>query len=323
MFHLRELERTDLPAINKWENAPEILELLGAPFWYINLDVDMKWYESYRGNSGNAVRCAITEDENDEILGLVSLGSINYMDQSAEFHIMIGDIKNQGRGMGTFAVQEMLNHAFNNMKLQRVDLTVLEDNVRAKHFYEKCGFIYEGQMRKAKYKNGKFVDMLMYSALRSEFNGKIRESKLPTWCVDITSDKRQINSIIRSCDKAFAEPVAEREIYADLLQKIYQNGIFVFAYQDNPIAYCAFYANNMDTKTAYISLIAVNPEYQHLHIGKRLLELCMEIAYERGMRTCSLEVKKNNHSAIRFYQVNGFVFLSERENSFLMEKKLF
>lgn len=171
MFHLRELERKDLPTINKWRNNPELIELLGAPFRYINLDVDIKWYESYMGNRGSAVRCAITEDDKDEILGLVSLVSINYMNQSAEFHIMIGDTQNQGRGIGTFAVQSMLYHAFNNMNLQRVELTVLEDNTRAKHLYEKCGFVYEGRKRKAKYKTGKFVDMLMYSILKPEFQG--------------------------------------------------------------------------------------------------------------------------------------------------------
>ena len=69
MFHLRELERKDLPAINKWRNDPELIALLGAPFRYINLDVDTRWYESYMGNRGSAVRCAITEDDKDEILG--------------------------------------------------------------------------------------------------------------------------------------------------------------------------------------------------------------------------------------------------------------
>lgn len=169
MFHLRELERKDLPAINKWRNNPELIELLGAPFRYINLDVDIKWYESYMSNRGNAVRCAITEDDKDEILGLVSLASIDYMNQSAEFHIMIGDAQNQGRGIGTFAVQSMLNHAFNNMNLQRVELTVLDDNAKAKHLYEKCGFVCEGKKRMAKYKNGRFADMLMYAILKHEF----------------------------------------------------------------------------------------------------------------------------------------------------------
>ena len=171
MFHLRELERKDLPAINKWRNDPELISLLGAPFRYINLDVDVKWYESYMGNRGNAVRCAITEDGCDEILGLVSLVSVDYMNQSAEFHIMISDSENRGRGLGTFAVKAMLNHAFYNMNLRRVELTVLEDNTRAQHFYEKCGFICEGRKRNAKYKNGEFVDMLMYSILKPEFHG--------------------------------------------------------------------------------------------------------------------------------------------------------
>ena len=113
------------------------------------------------------MRYVVPLPRTDDILGLASLVSINYMNQSAEFHIMIGDIQNQGRGLGTFAVNSMLNHAFNNMNLQRVELTVLDNNTRAKHLYEKCGFTYEGRN-----KDGKFVDMLMYSILREEFLNK-------------------------------------------------------------------------------------------------------------------------------------------------------
>lgn len=171
MFHLRELERKDLSQINRWRNDPELIALLGAPFRYINLDVDVKWYESYMGNRGKTVRFAITEDDSDEILGLVSLVSVDYMNQSAEFHIMIGESGNQGRGIGTFAVKSMLRHAFLNMNLQRVELSVLDTNERAKHVYEKCGFVYEGRKRKARYKDGKFVDLLLYSILRTDFSG--------------------------------------------------------------------------------------------------------------------------------------------------------
>lgn len=169
MLYLRELERGDLPVINRWRNDPKLIALLGAPFRYINLEVDTKWFETYMGNRESAVRCVIMEDGSDEILGLVSLVSIDNINQSAEFHIMIGDTRNQGRGIGTYAVDAMLKHAFDNMNLQRVELFVLEDNERAKHLYEKSGFVYEGRKRKAKYKDGKFVDMLMYSILKSEF----------------------------------------------------------------------------------------------------------------------------------------------------------
>ena len=45
-------------------------------------------------NRGNQARCAIVEDNKDDILGLVSLVSVNQMNQSAELYIMIGDKEN-------------------------------------------------------------------------------------------------------------------------------------------------------------------------------------------------------------------------------------
>lgn len=63
-------------------------------------------------------------------------------------------------------------------------------------------------------------------------------------------------------------------------------------------------------------------EYQKLHIGKQLIETCLQIAESYGMQTCSLEVRKNNTLAIRFYQRNGFVFQDEKTDSFFMKRDL-
>lgn len=111
MLELRELNNEDLETINKWRNDCELILNLGAPFRYIGLEVDRRWYESYMNNRSLTVRCAIV-DETDKILGLVSLTNIDTLNQSAEFHIMIGDKKNRGKGIGTFAVRAMLDHAF-------------------------------------------------------------------------------------------------------------------------------------------------------------------------------------------------------------------
>lgn len=168
-YKLRELERKDLPIINQWRNDPELIEQLAAPYRFINLSVDEAWFDNYMKNRNTTVRCAIVEEKVDEILGLVSLVSIDHMNQSAEFHIMIGDKENQGKGLGTFAAKEMLHHAFNNLNLQRVELAALEDNKRARHMYEKIGFVQEGIKRASKYKNGKFINMVLYSILKTEF----------------------------------------------------------------------------------------------------------------------------------------------------------
>lgn len=169
MYRLRELEKKDIKRINQWRNDPELIALLGAPFRFINEEVDFSWYENYMNNRNNTIRCAIVEVDNDEILGLISLVSINFLNQSAELHIMIGEKKNQGKGIGTFAVEEILHHAFNNMNLQRIELAAVETNLRAQHLYEKVGFTQEGIKRRAIFKNGAFVDLILYAILREEF----------------------------------------------------------------------------------------------------------------------------------------------------------
>lgn len=168
MYRLREIEKKDIITINNWRNDTKLIQNLGAPYRYINIDVDEKWYSDYMNSRNRQVRCAIVGDD-DMILGLVSLVSIDHLNQSAEFHIMIGTEENQGKGVGMFATTEMLRHAFFNLNLNRIELTVLENNFRAQKLYEKVGFIREGIKRKAKYKNGCFIDMYMYSILKDDF----------------------------------------------------------------------------------------------------------------------------------------------------------
>ena len=166
MFELRELEKNDICIINKWRNDAEVIGSLGAPFRYINVDVDMKWFDAYMNNRNSQVRCVVLSEG--EVIGLVSLLSIDYLNQSAELHIMIGDKESQNKGAGTFAIKAMIDHAFDNMNLQRIELTVLENNQRARHVYEKLGFVCEGVKRKAKFKNGQFVNMCVYALLKEE-----------------------------------------------------------------------------------------------------------------------------------------------------------
>ena len=172
MYRLRELERQDMKTINGWRNNPEVISSLGAPFRYINLEVDENWFDGYMRNRSNCVRCAILDDE--VLIGLVSLTGIDMFNRSAEFHIMIGETRAQNKSAGTFATEEMLRHAFENMNLNRIMLTVLEDNKRAQHVYEKVGFVREGVMRKVYYKGGAYVNAILYSILSDDYITKIR-----------------------------------------------------------------------------------------------------------------------------------------------------
>ena len=168
MYKLRELQREDIKEINKWRNDSQLIENLGAPYRYINEEIDMLWYENYLKNRNTTVRLAMIDTKN-KILGLASITDIDYINRKCSVHFMIGDKKNRGKGLGDFAVKQILKHAFLNMNMNRVELNVLEINKIAIGLYQKNGFVIEGIRRNSNYKDGKYINMLFMSILKDEY----------------------------------------------------------------------------------------------------------------------------------------------------------
>lgn len=170
MIFLREICSNDLRTINKWRNDPELIAQLVAPFRYINAETDKSWFDTYMANRESNIRCAICPSiSTDEIIGSIGLLNINSINRTADFYLMIGDKKNQGKKVGYEATMQILKHAFLNLNLNRIELTLLETNKRAMNLYEKVGFKKEGIQRQAVYKNGKYLSLVCMAILREEF----------------------------------------------------------------------------------------------------------------------------------------------------------
>lgn len=168
-YLLREIGRTDISKINEWRNDRDVIDFLGANFRYITKEVDESWYGAYLAGRLSAVRLAICKKESQAIVGAVYLVNIDWVNRSAEFAIWIGDKAEQGKGAGGFATANMLAHAFKDLNLHRIYLTVLASNGRAIGLYRKFGFIEEGRLRQAVYKNGEYVGLLQMSILSQEY----------------------------------------------------------------------------------------------------------------------------------------------------------
>lgn len=80
----------------------------------------------------------------------------------------------------------------------------------------------------------------------------------------------------------------------------------IYSDEGKILGYVGFYANDVTTKTGYISQLVVNPQAQRNGIGKKLVEICFAIAKKRGMETVRLEVRNDNKNAIKFYEKIGF-----------------
>ena len=42
-YYLREIERKDIETINGWRNDKQVIDFLGAPYRFINQEVDNTW----------------------------------------------------------------------------------------------------------------------------------------------------------------------------------------------------------------------------------------------------------------------------------------
>lgn len=133
------------------------------------------------------------------------------------------------------------------------------------------------------------------------------------------SELIDIFNVFGSYFEIFRRGSTSRELFAE---KIYSSGITIAIYREGLIGFSCFYCNDNQSKTAYLSLIAVKREYEHQGYGTRLVEEVKQIARDKEMNRLRLEVRKNNDRAISLYKKEGFLPEQMLENSFYMITEL-
>ena len=165
---IREIKLSDIKTINTWRNSQQEVEFLCTNFRFINEEIDQEWYKNYLENRFENIRLAICSD-NKELIGLIYILNIDYINRNAELSIWIGNSIDRRKGYGEFGCKAALDHAFNNINLNKIYLKVLETNGAAVSLYKKLGFKIDGISRESLFKNGKYLNVIEMSILKSEF----------------------------------------------------------------------------------------------------------------------------------------------------------
>ena len=95
---------------------------------------------------------------------------VDLKNRSGVFGIIIGEHEYWSKGYGTDATRTLLDFAFGELGLHRVELEVNDFNPRAVRAYEKAGFKRDGVLRDSLYREGKFHDVFVMSILREEWD---------------------------------------------------------------------------------------------------------------------------------------------------------
>jgi diamine N-acetyltransferase len=171
---LRAIEREDIVRFVEWLNDPEVTEGLLIRLPLSSWD-ETRWFENLANQPVEERPLALEARLPGKLwthIGNAGLQQIDWSNRSAEFGIFIGEKTFWNNGYGSEATRLILKHGFETLNLNRIYLHVFESNPRAIHVYEKIGFVREGKLRQANYRNGRYGDELIMSMLRSEWDAK-------------------------------------------------------------------------------------------------------------------------------------------------------
>ena len=138
----------------------------GLPYPYSEQDGIDFISSMLSANEDETFAFAITVD--DKVIGSIGVfRQQNIHRQTAEMGYYIAE-EHWGKGIMTDAVKQICEYVFKNSDILRIYAEPFAYNTGSCRVLEKAGFQYEGTLRNNAVKNGKVIDMKMYSLLREE-----------------------------------------------------------------------------------------------------------------------------------------------------------
>ncbi len=163
---LRKIAESDTANIVKWRNSESVRRNLYTQSALTEAQ-HLEWLKT-KVRNGLCAQYIITSVADDKDIGTVFIKNIDRQSNKGEFGIFIGEDSGRGKGYAKIAAKKMLRIAFEELKLNRVYLTVMQDNIAAVISYKNAGFVVEGVMKEDFFRNNnEYVDIILMGITKS------------------------------------------------------------------------------------------------------------------------------------------------------------
>lgn len=132
----------------KWENNPIIRKYQQVEIPMTLEIMKKEWFSDVRDNKKITFEIWYKKDKIP--IGLIDFHKISSKCRRAEIYICIGETKYWGKGIGTEAVNLMLNYGFNTWNYRKIVAKVNENNDQSLKMFENVGFNEKTQLRKGR-----------------------------------------------------------------------------------------------------------------------------------------------------------------------------
>jgi ribosomal-protein-serine acetyltransferase len=106
--------------------------------------------------------------DNGQVIGAISYNFIDRQNRVAHIGYWLA-AGHQGRGVMTRACRAMVDYAFSELGLNRIEIRCATGNTKSCAIPQRLGFKQEGVQREAEWLYDRFVDLVVYGMLASEW----------------------------------------------------------------------------------------------------------------------------------------------------------
>lgn len=172
---LRPISIDDTNNIVRWRNSEQVKRNLFSQD-DITPESHLVYFKSFI-ETGRCKQFIIEVADSHLDIGTVFIKNIDEANRKAEFGILIGEACARGKGYGTMATYQMLKIAFEQYKMNRVFLHVLEENIAGIKAYLKAGFIKEGLLIEDFRRGEKYYNVVVMGITQSDwYRGTLHNS---------------------------------------------------------------------------------------------------------------------------------------------------
>lgn len=163
---LRPFRRTDLDGL--YDLAADVREI--GEFWPLGCISEARWFKRFDETSwwSDEFKLFLITDHEGRRLGQINLYKASHSYDGWELGYRIYRPEDRGKGYTTEAVRLATAYLFGQEPIDRVQILLDPRNAGSRTVAERAGYSLEGTLRHAQFDRGEYLDLLLFSILRSE-----------------------------------------------------------------------------------------------------------------------------------------------------------
>ncbi|MDR0333630.1 MAG: GNAT family N-acetyltransferase [Dysgonamonadaceae bacterium] len=167
-FKLRKWDETDLDSLVKYANNNNVAKWMTNGFPHPYTHKDGEAFLSMIANDNPTKVFAI--DVNGEAVGSIGIfPQTDIHEKSAEMGYWLAEAY-WGQGIIPKAIDEIVEYGFRTFDIVRIFARPFSTNTQSQRVLKKAGFTFEAKLKKALFKNGEFMDEMIYAKFKNEKN---------------------------------------------------------------------------------------------------------------------------------------------------------